>query len=109
MKHHNKSKRRHYKGGDFNQTTPSTTQSTTSTSTSTMEVVEQKATGFLDTIKEYASNIKNKASEYINKATTGGKRRTTKLRKPTKGTNVPLKPLLYTYTNTNYFLYYFFI
>lgn len=74
-----RSVRKHHRGGDFSQTTTATpTESTT-----TMQVVEQKATGFIDTLKEYASNIKNKASEYMNKATTGG-RKTKKLRKPSK-------------------------
>ena len=73
-----RSVRKHHRGGDFSQTTTAPTESA-----STMQVVEQKATGFIDTLKEYASNIKNKANEYINKATTGG-RRTKKLRKPTK-------------------------
>ena len=76
--------RRHHKGGDFGQTTSAPAESTSTTQeASTMQVVQQKATGFLDSLKEYASNIKNKASEYMNKATTGG-RKTKKLRKPIK-------------------------
>ena len=83
----NRSVRKHHRGGDFSQTTTATP----SESTSTMQVVQKKATGILDTIKEYASNIKNKASDYMNKATTGG-RGTKKLRKPTKGTKQLRKP-----------------
>jgi hypothetical protein len=85
--HHKK----HYKGGDDIQSTPTPTPTS-----STMDTIKQKTSGLFDTIKEYASNIKTKATEYMNKTTTGG-RGTKKLRKPTKGTNTKgaLKPLLH--------------